>query len=58
MSDRNMYGCTPCPKCNSKYCYPIKENNVFMIVCDTCNYDVKGEKDGKESWKWNRVKCT
>ena len=35
----NMYGCEPCPKCSSKYRYPVK-NYLMMgsdrIICDDC----------------------
>jgi hypothetical protein len=34
---RNVYGCTPCPKCGGRYRYPLKEDGSFpVIACDDC----------------------
>ena len=38
MSERNMYGCTPCPKCTSRYRYPTQD---CVIHCDDCGYRVQ-----------------
>ena len=32
---RNMYDCTPCPKCRDTYRYPMKDG---LIHCDGCRY--------------------
>ena len=37
---RNMYGVLPCPKCGSKYRYPMRytapQSTGLVIVCDDC----------------------
>ena len=35
MAETNMYGCKPCAKCGSKYCYRLKDGTV---VCDDCGH--------------------
>lgn len=34
--ETNMYGCLPCPKCNSKFRVPYLKSG--MIECDDCGY--------------------
>jgi len=34
---RNMYGCFPCPKCESVYRYGTQDG---LIVCDDCGYNI------------------
>lgn len=42
MTNRNMYGCTPCPKCGSKFRVTYKTSKLAqytgnpMIECDDC----------------------
>jgi hypothetical protein len=31
--ETNMYGCTPCPHCQSPYRWPTRQHT---IVCDDC----------------------
>jgi len=37
-SERNIYGCLPCPKCGSAYRYTLVErkSGAGVIVCDDC----------------------
>jgi hypothetical protein len=45
---RNMYGCTPCPKCRSVYRYPFTLRGpglVHVIACDECGR--RGPWDGQ-----------
>lgn len=37
----NMFGCQPCPKCGSKYRYPMRRDakqDTGLICCDDCGY--------------------
>jgi Zn ribbon nucleic-acid-binding protein len=38
----NMYGCAPCPKCQSKYRWPMNNEHNGpengQIICDDCGY--------------------
>lgn len=44
----NMYGCTPCPECNGKHRYPmrnvvglaVQNPDVLKVVCNDCGYVV------------------
>jgi hypothetical protein len=44
----NMYGCEPCPKCQSRYRQPIMkvvllgEPPTLMIVCGSCKTESHG----------------
>ena len=40
----NMYGCTPCPKCNREFRYSKKDH---MTYCDYCNFI---EECNREDW--------
>lgn len=48
MSDgRNIYGCLPCPDCESRYRWPTRDvhpEQPSMIVCDDCGRAVEYEK--------------
>lgn len=42
---RNMYGCTPCPKCKREYRFVVTKgaaasahDGPFEIVCDDCEH--------------------
>lgn len=44
-----MYGCLPCPKCDSKYVAPYKRNETTRIECGDCGYKadaVRVNEDG------------
>lgn len=43
MSERNMYGCLPCPKCDSKFRVPYRKDGVLRIECDDCGLKQPGE---------------
>jgi len=55
----NMYGCTPCPKCGSKYRAVFKKNrkrdeapeDLGFISCDDCGYEELGRR-GPERFEW------
>lgn len=43
MSDRNMYECTPCPKCESRHRYGDRRREARdpadeVIRCDDCGH--------------------
>ena len=42
---RNMYGCAPCPKCNSVYRFA--RNTDCVIVCDDCGHEEQGVMSGE-----------
>jgi hypothetical protein len=44
MTDRNMYGCLPCPACGSVYRYPFREGGTGVVCCDACGR--RGPWDG------------
>jgi len=38
----NLYGCPPCPKCNSKYRWPSQETfkeAPASMICDDCGHN-------------------
>jgi len=40
----NMYGCLPCPKCQSEYRWPTRDvhpTDPSMILCDDCGFKEK-----------------
>jgi hypothetical protein len=37
----NMYGCEPCPKCNSRFRCMFNDK-PDIIQCDDCGYNEKG----------------
>jgi len=41
--NNNMYGCAPCPKCKSKYRWPMNKDKCTTheagkIICDECGF--------------------
>jgi len=35
----NMYDCTPCPKCRSRYRYPEHaKDDTLTVTCDACGH--------------------
>lgn len=43
----NMYGCEPCPKCNSKYRCRF-DDEPGLIQCDNCGFNETMHKDMQE----------
>lgn len=39
---RNMYGCAPCPKCESVYRAPFWVGTDAVIECDECGFKEYG----------------
>lgn len=58
MTDRNMYGCLPCPRCKSKYRVPYKSSPVAkllgcpLIECDECGL-AEGAVPSEDSYEWD-----
>jgi len=50
--ERNMYGCTPCPKCGGVHRYPFTEKGRKVIACDDCGR--RGPWDGT----WSEDGCS
>lgn len=47
----NMYGCLPCPNCNSKYrtpTQPVHPTKPNMILCSDCGFEEKYEPEDDE----------
>ena len=38
-----MYGCSPCPKCQSKYRVPYKLLDAMTVDCNDCGYRQAGQ---------------
>lgn len=38
--DNNMYGCPPCPKCESRFMYPKQPDasGKRFVACDDCGF--------------------
>lgn len=42
----NMYGCLPCPQCQSEYRWPTSDRHPtdpMTILCDDCGFKEKHE---------------
>jgi hypothetical protein len=58
MAERNMYGCTPCPQCGSKYRWPtqsVHPKYPDSILCDDCLLvePIDLNKEPEEEWHVN-----
>ena len=55
MSERNMYGCLPCPTCGSIYRWPtqkVHKEHPSSIVCDECGR-IKPYKTNEDGWTYD-----
>ncbi len=53
-SDVNMYDCTPCPKCGSRFRYPtqaVHPKHPSAVICDDCGHV---EPQGPDSYRPTR----
>lgn len=63
MVERNMYTCTPCPACGSRYRCAFgskgtngkKYNVETTIDCDDCGYVTEGVESEDGEWDDGRV---
>lgn len=52
--NRNMYGCTPCPKCGSVYRVPYNRHPHGRVIdCDDCGYCVVDLLTDAEREAWS-----
>ena len=56
MNERNMYGCTSCPECGSKYRWPtqaVHPKHPNAILCDDCLFIEAIDLDGLKEEEWH-----
>jgi hypothetical protein len=44
-----MYECTECPKCSSRYRFPL--NGPLIVVCDDCGFEEEYDEHLKKLYK-------